>query len=441
MVKFTDDTAPSGGPATGDLIPLVDVSDTTDDAAGSSKTDTIANIIAAAPLTQLSDVDTDKSKTPADGDVLTYDGTDWNAETPAAGGGGNPYGADLVLAPTGGDYDNLADLAANATSGQVIYVEPGTYTAAGVTFSQTDLTIIGHDNENCIFHVNSTTNLLMSGAFMQLKNLKIQSATSSGDFVFQSSSGTIQNCTFYSTASQINAFQFPSNYLTITNCNFEHTGSGAGVRTYDFGCGESLISNNHFNLSRGSNSLTDAMLQITGNGTTFTGNALYTSSGSNNGSMIEVRGGDCKITNNHFVGIVPTAGRAIYMDGGDRNLVANNSIRQQNEGIVTSTSAQNNIFESNIIRAYTTGIQLAMTGSSIIGGFIRGDSGAGDGILINSGVDETHISGVRITGFADGVHITDSTNDKTAVVGCALTGNTNAINDNGTGTITSANIT
>lgn len=34
-----------------------------------------------------SGVDTDKSKTPADGDVLTFDGTDWNAETPAGGGG------------------------------------------------------------------------------------------------------------------------------------------------------------------------------------------------------------------------------------------------------------------------------------------------------------------------------------------------------------------
>lgn len=38
-----------------------------------------------ATLDSLSAVDTDKSKTPADGDVLTFDGTDWNAEASAAG--------------------------------------------------------------------------------------------------------------------------------------------------------------------------------------------------------------------------------------------------------------------------------------------------------------------------------------------------------------------
>ena len=42
--------------------------------------------ITSENLTDLADVDTDKSKTPADGDVLTYDGTDWNAETPTGGG-------------------------------------------------------------------------------------------------------------------------------------------------------------------------------------------------------------------------------------------------------------------------------------------------------------------------------------------------------------------
>lgn len=107
MVKFTDDTAPTGGPSLSDKVPLVDVSDTTDSAEGSSKTDTLGNLIAAAPLTQLSDVDTDKSKTPADGDVLTFDGTDWNAETPAAGGGG--------MWTLVGTYDNT-DFSSNVLS-------------------------------------------------------------------------------------------------------------------------------------------------------------------------------------------------------------------------------------------------------------------------------------------------------------------------------------
>lgn len=39
----------------------------------------------ATVIDDLTDVDTDKSKTPTDGDVLTFDGTAWNAETPSAG--------------------------------------------------------------------------------------------------------------------------------------------------------------------------------------------------------------------------------------------------------------------------------------------------------------------------------------------------------------------
>lgn len=51
----------------------------------------------ATVIDDLTDVDTDKSKTPADGDVLTYDGTDWNAE---AGGGGG-YAPDPSAQPDG----------------------------------------------------------------------------------------------------------------------------------------------------------------------------------------------------------------------------------------------------------------------------------------------------------------------------------------------------
>lgn len=55
-------------------------------------------VSAVGSIGDLSDVDPDKSKTPADGDVLTYDGTHWNAETPAAGGGAVASGDDFELA-------------------------------------------------------------------------------------------------------------------------------------------------------------------------------------------------------------------------------------------------------------------------------------------------------------------------------------------------------
>jgi hypothetical protein len=78
----------------------------------------------ATVIDDLTDVDTDKSKTPADGDVLTYDGVHWNAETPSGGGGGGGMTA-LVK---GVDYTAAADELVMVTS------DTGTWTIAAEDF-------------------------------------------------------------------------------------------------------------------------------------------------------------------------------------------------------------------------------------------------------------------------------------------------------------------
>lgn len=75
----------------------------TSDGAGAFAFESPAAVPSA--LTDLTDVDTDKSKTPADGDVLTFDGTDWNAETPAGGGGVADLGDLGDVTVTGSETD------------------------------------------------------------------------------------------------------------------------------------------------------------------------------------------------------------------------------------------------------------------------------------------------------------------------------------------------
>lgn len=89
-----------------------------------------------ASLDDLTDVDTDKSKTPADGDVLTYDGSEWNAETPASSGGGASPKAcfyingsiDMIT------YGSLAS-ATNGASSEAVFNSNGGYRMSSGTNS------------------------------------------------------------------------------------------------------------------------------------------------------------------------------------------------------------------------------------------------------------------------------------------------------------------
>lgn len=107
---------------------------------------TITNIAlgaeATGALTDLSDVDTDKSKTPADGDVLTFDGTDWNAETPSGGGSGD------VVGPASAT-DN-AIVRYDGTTGKLIQ-------NSGVTIADSGLLNMGGNNISSAGSISATS--------------------------------------------------------------------------------------------------------------------------------------------------------------------------------------------------------------------------------------------------------------------------------------------
>lgn len=51
--RITDFTTPTGGVSINDIVPIVDVSDTTDNAAGSSRKTTVRDLISSLPVTSV----------------------------------------------------------------------------------------------------------------------------------------------------------------------------------------------------------------------------------------------------------------------------------------------------------------------------------------------------------------------------------------------------
>ncbi len=114
-------------------------------AAQGATADSALQNINSENLTDLSDVDTDKSKTPADGDVLTFDGTDWNAETPSGGGADTTYGISL-------SHFQVED---DGTTGQLTTGSASDLTGIWGTPSQTDATDFSWNGTTGILTVNT----------------------------------------------------------------------------------------------------------------------------------------------------------------------------------------------------------------------------------------------------------------------------------------------
>ena len=187
--------------------------DSSDYATAAQGTTADSAVQPADGLDGLNGVDTDKSKTPADGDVLTFDGTDWNAE---AGGGGG--GISNVVEDTTPQLGGQLDVNGNAI---------GDGTNELITFSE-DASAVNHINvEN-----NSTGADPIISAAGDDTNISLQlSAKGTGDI-------KLGNMTFDADQS-IGAGQ--DNYvLTYDNASTKISleaaagGGGGGQTTFDY---------------------------------------------------------------------------------------------------------------------------------------------------------------------------------------------------------------
>lgn len=147
-------------------------------AAQGSTADSALQDITGESLTDLSDVDTDKSKTPADNDVLTFDGTHWNAEAPAVTGW-----ADMTEAVwAGGTQSEVAD---GASAVAFDFDTDNAYSTAGANlarFGNNGTPVLDFSFQGGIDHVNSGASTAAHSQSLNLNWNAVSAQTSSGAY-------------------------------------------------------------------------------------------------------------------------------------------------------------------------------------------------------------------------------------------------------------------
>lgn len=382
----------------------------------------------SATLDSLSGVDTDKSKTPADGDVLTFDGTDWNAETPAAGGGGGI--PDVTIAASGGDSTTVGG--ATISAGDFVYIKDDTTETGNVTVSASNITILAAREAL----VGLSTNYInFTGSNVHIMALNLDATT--GDIFFGSGGGgdkflvnnLVHTC---SSTSRINIAGSDSLYTNMqiydssaaNTQNVQVTGSRNTIKGGYFDIPARNTSTGNIELGGNTNTLEGVFINNDGDNAA-NGNAVYTSGLFNRvincvidtdtsaaTTAIYVAGDHSIISGN----TIDEGKYGIEINGGDTCVITNNVIEGCSDQAIFNNSASSNF---NTISANTI-------------------SGGVDGIYVQQS-DHVTISGNTIENCTDGVHISSSASDKVVVVGNSLASNTTALNDLGTGTVTSGN--
>ncbi len=152
-----------------------------------------------------------------DGNVLTSDGTDWVSETPAAGGGGNPYGATYVISSTG-DYATLNAYAVDSpANGDVIYIAEDTTEIATSTIYVSDLTIIC--KKDAVVTMGAYNLTFLTGTGLHIKSLNLSFVA--GDFGDDQYYSTIENLTINATGDS--RCTFSGWYSNITDLRYTNT--------------------------------------------------------------------------------------------------------------------------------------------------------------------------------------------------------------------------
>ena len=430
----------SGGNIEGQSPAAVRATLNVEDGADVTDVTNVTTALNSIGISALSDVDTDKSKTPADGDVLTFDGTDWNAEAAAAGGGGNPYGATYVLAASGGDYTDLGTALAAMVSGDILYVEKGTYTeTTAINITADDLTIIGQDRDDSILDFAGASTHLFDSDNLQIKNCTVQ-VSSTGDLYSAGSSGHYENVRFILGASSTtNGIRIYGGADTlITNCIIQDDGAREDRRFY-FQSANGRFNNNRYTCSVGiSDRATFGCIAFAGTGMVVDGNTFENTGTASAGDLfVSCNSSDMTFSNNRINANDYADASGLYISS---NCIAiGNRIEGVRYGIEGASSYS--IIANNHIEVGTgttsgaqSGIREIYNGTVVSGNHITTASTYGFGIDVPATSNIT-ITGNVVNGAATGVRLITGSSE-CSVIGNGFISCTNDITDGGTNNLT-----
>lgn len=358
-------------------------------------------------------------------------GTDWTLNQ-AAGGGGNPYGADFVVAASGGDYTSVGAALAAVADSSVIYVEPGTYTETTTTMTCNNATVIGDHHDLVILDGTTSAIKTIDGSGNHFRGIRFNNS-STGRWRFTGTETTFENCMFRAGVANLYQFFIDSDRFRINQCYFTNS-TGAGRQFYVKGPGGTLT-NSVFYVD-GSDEETYGLVQLDDD-IAFTGNYVQVYGSASNHWFMSLSQRNA-ITGNVFYMNNNTA--TAIAASGDSNTISGNTIRNGRQGIYLN-AASNAVSGNRFVDITTTGVYVASGNENMITGNNIGGSSGTTGVYLNGG-DYPVITGNVFTGtWTTGVNVSAAAIDKAVVVGNGLVTPTTGLSDSGTGTVSGNNAT
>lgn len=481
--RITDLTAPTGGPASGDKVHLVDVSDTTDNANGSSKSETVGTIITTAhglsdgvikvassvmtPATAETDyvtpsgsgtlanktltspvintgvsgtaiLDEDNMASDSATQLATQQSIKAYVDAATGGGGNNPYGANVVIATSGGDYTTLnAYFTAGATSGDVVYVKNSHALTASITDSTTNLTIIGAGREDTTIDLTASSYILtLSGSGLTIRDLGFTTSAAGRITSIGGDRVTFKDIKFSTSGAGDTAgvISTTGEYTVIDNLHLVDTyASTTAHRRIVLDGNHFRIVNSHFQCS--TNNASSYVVRNSGDDGVITGCTFDPGGAVGAGVIIYAQGPNSAVTGNVFSTFTSSQTGAMIQLG--RGCAATGNVIQGGTLGIQANSDHCSITGNNIYGSSGTGYQLSGSYSTVIGNTYASGGGTATAIVVDASVDACVISGNMVDGSVGtitGISIAASTADETTIVGNGLQSCSTPISDSGTGT-------
>jgi hypothetical protein len=388
--KITELTELAEAPAVGDLIPLVDISDTTMAASGTDKKITPVNLMAGKTL-------------------VTH-----------------------VVAASGGTHTSLTAALTAASNGDTIWVREGTYTEAGsITSTLTDLTIVGENKHTSTIAMGANA-LTLSGTRLTLMNIEFTWSTSA--FSFSGGDNTIENCRFIRSATtETNVGLTLGTACNFTSNYFESSASTTNTSANDIYAGGSQIrmTNNHFLTNA---TMPNGQVTLEGNGILFNNNYVsYNGTGTN----YFIKFSNAAVVSGNYFYNSGNNGSAILAIN-SLITISGNVFYNWNKGVdQTGASTGNAQITGNHFFQNTTSIDLnaprnVVTGNkfSLIGSTC---------VTLSATADNTVISGNNLYNASTGINVTSSSCLYVSIVGNNFNAVSSPIVDSGIGTLIHSN--